>query len=603
MFLATTALTEFWDTSEELLFLGPWCLRQDRRREWEGLTSRVMSSPWSDRRRFDNAVAYLDGCQERMLRALADYLNGVHGVAYGTRYWRILIGPWLIHFLHGLYDRYVHLREALEVSPGLRTTVLDPRSFRVPHDALLCAIWLSDDPYNLQLFSQLLHQMGYAFPARRLDSRWPDPWEQPASPWWRRAGGAGRRWGVGLAEKAASRLWNGRWRAALCDMHCSTSQLWALSWRSRLRASPKQVTWDVSFATHQPVFDERRNGLATLPSDDAFERLCVRLLPQHVPTLYVEGYHDARDAMVRRLGAVPAVIMSALGWHFRESFKFLAAEASAGGRRLVAVQHGGGYGIYRHSPLERHERVVSDTFLAWGWANGASDRLRNVPSPTLSSLVPVRRVERRHHRPETILFVSTAHLRYLLRFHSSPIGIHTPAYLQWQLRFLTAIPDRLRRVVRFRPHPEEGGEAVRDQVTSRVGPLQLDGHRPFAETLDDARLVVVDHSSTTFLEALHWGGPTVLFWDPSLSEVRGEAEPFVEALRVAGILWDSPEAAAAHVAAVYDTPWEWWGREEVQEARQRFVERYALGRRDWVACWAKVLDDELAHARTESHAG
>lgn len=37
MFLATTALSEFWDKDQEILFLGSWCLRYDRRSEWGNL--------------------------------------------------------------------------------------------------------------------------------------------------------------------------------------------------------------------------------------------------------------------------------------------------------------------------------------------------------------------------------------------------------------------------------------------------------------------------------------------------------------------------------------------------------------------------------------
>ena len=252
--------------------------------------------------------------------------------------------------------------------------------------------------------------------------------------------------------------------------------------------------------------------------------------------------------------------------------------------------------------MEHHERRVADTFMTWGWADGLLGHgLDNLPSPMLSSFrEPEPQV---FETSKTVLFVSTAHLRYLLRFHSSPIGIHTPAYLQWQLRFLTAIPDRLRRVLRFRPYPQEFGYAVREQITNRLGPIEWDQRRPFARTLRNARIVVIDHLGTTLLEALRCRVPTVLFWDSSFSEVRDEAEPYIEALRAAGILWDSPAAAAAHVAAIYDAPWEWWGREAVQEARRHFVDRYAVAQADWVGAWLKALDDECAMAGMPSGQG
>ncbi len=594
MFLATTALTEFWDTREEFLCLGPWCLRYDQRQRWEGLTYRVLPNPWDDRTRFSEAIVYLDGYGERLLSQLTDYLNAAHRVSYGTRYWRILIGPWLMHYLHAAYDRYVRLTEAFSRDPSLRTIVLDPCSFQVPTDTLAFITGLEDDLCNLQMFSEQLSHMGYTFPQHAWAIHQPAIRDVSEANGWRGVLREARRRGFRLTERTIGRMCRKRPYAALYDMSCARSWLWALAWQSRLRAIPQEVRWDRLSVIDGPVFDERRNGLMRLSASTEFERVAIRSLPQQMPTLYLERYARAREATVSATRHVPPVVVSVAGWHYQEPFKFLAAEASTQGSRLVAVQHGGGYGLFRYSPSEQHERRVADTFLGWGWAGDASAHgLGNVPSPQLSRLFMARKARRVPDTSETVLFVSTAHMRYLLRFHSCPVGLHTPAYLQWQLQFLTAIPDRLRRVVRFRPYPKEFGYAVRDQITSRLGPFEWDTSGPFAETLRDARLVVIDHSGTTFLEALCYGVPTVLFWDPQLSEVRQEAEPYMEALRTAEILHDSPEAAAAHVTAVYEAPHEWWSRPSVQDARQRFIERYALGRRDWLVSWTRVLDNEL----------
>ena len=61
MFLATTALSEFWDPTEEMLCLGSWCLRYDRRAQWERLRYQVLPCPWDDRQRFYDAADFLDG--------------------------------------------------------------------------------------------------------------------------------------------------------------------------------------------------------------------------------------------------------------------------------------------------------------------------------------------------------------------------------------------------------------------------------------------------------------------------------------------------------------------------------------------------------------
>lgn len=126
MFLGTMALSDFWERDREILFLGSWCLRHDRRREWEGLRYAVMPCPWEDRERFHHAAQYIDEYYERLLGDLTDVLNAAHDISRRQRYWRVLIGPWLLEYLHVLYDRYVRLTDALGRHPGLETIVIDP---------------------------------------------------------------------------------------------------------------------------------------------------------------------------------------------------------------------------------------------------------------------------------------------------------------------------------------------------------------------------------------------------------------------------------------------------------------------------------------------
>ena len=167
-------------------------------------------------------------------------------------------------------------------------------------------------------------------------------------------------------------------------------------------------------------------------------------------------------------------------------------------------------------------------------------------------------------------------------------------YLAWQFRFLATIPDRLRTVLLFRPYGHDYGRAVRKRIRQKFTDIQWDDGQPIHQRLKQSRIVVIDHSATTFLETLVANIPTILFWNPERWEVRSEAEAYFEELRQAGILWDSPAAAADKVTAVYDKPWAWWGNQDVQAVRQRFINRYALARKNWVNCWSNALKEEVA---------
>lgn len=590
MFLATTALSEFWDTQEEILFLGSWCLRHDQRDRWSKLRYRVLPSPWDDRERFYRAAEYLDACSERMLELLSDYLNGVHRVKGDTRYWRILIGPWLVHHLHVLYDRVTHLQDAFRQDGSLKSLCLDPADFRVPQDAGEYFRWVLEDPYNLQLYSGLMTPMGRSFPCRRYSVQ-----ENPPNhgPLLRRMG----RWGIGHLQESLGWLLKRRWEVALYETVLPRSMVLKMVWQTGFRALPltQKTRWPAGFS--KPLMNQKRTGLSGLSAQDEFERFFVQTLPQNFPSLYLEGYTAAREETLKRLPAHPAVFLSASGWHFHEPFQWTAAEASLKGRRLVALQHGGGYGVYRFTSMERHEKRVSDSYFVWGWGGSNGPHSKNVPAPQLSVLTRRSRKDS-SSQEDPILFVATTNPLYFYRFFSTPQGSQMEDYFQWQFRFLQALPTPLRRRILFRPQrnpPYPHG--LQERLSERFPDLRWDNGSTFHQSMRRSSLAVMDHLGTPVLESLAADRPTLLFWNPQRWEVREEAKPYFDALRDAGILWNSPEEAAAALEKVAGTLSEWWADPKIRQARENFVNRYALSQGNWAAQWRAALSKEVAEAR------
>jgi putative transferase (TIGR04331 family) len=316
-------------------------------------------------------------------------------------------------------------------------------------------------------------------------------------------------------------------------------------------------------------------------------------MPYYLPTVALEGYEAARSRALAGWRRLPRVIVTAAGWNYTEPFQLFAAEAGEAGTRLVGVQHGSGYGYLREWPSERLERRVSDTYVAWGWGDAGSDAdVVNLPHPKLSQFCASRR--RAAARQQTTLFVSAGYKRYQTRFNSSPHGSLNTEYFAAQIRFLSALPATARQAMRFRRRP--GALALRQWIAGHFPELGWDEQRPYYESLADAALVVVDHPGSAMLEPLAADIPTILFWNPCHWEMRPAAEPYFEALRGAGMLHDSPEAAAAHFRTVVHEDSGWWRTPRVQEARARFVQRFALVDAGWQASWLTRILAEVAVA-------
>lgn len=576
MFLATTALSDFWEKDQEILFLGSWCLRYDRRHEWKGLRGHVLPSPWDDRERFFEGCRQAGVYYERMLVRLCAYLNAVHGVAFGPRYWRIVIGPWLLRYVHASYDRFVCLREALDRYPGLHTVGMS--SHRVPANFEEAVELIAGDPYNLQIYSQQLRSLGYHFPARPLEA-WSKSRKKPA----RSMVGAAKRALRPMAQLAGKLQPSGY--VALQGLRASDA--WALALRTRFLAIPLVMEERDRGDCTAAVFDARRKGLAALPATDEFERVLVESLPGNVPVQYLEGFAES-SARVLRQGAKPAAIVSAV-WAFNDPFKFLAAETAERGGKLIAVQHGGGYGLLRSVPTELEEAQSADAYGVWGWADSGCSSCINLPHPRIATFLALQR----RRTASQILYVATAHPRYLFRFESTPVSSQWEEYFDWQYRFFSAAPRGVCEKLVYRAYPQDYGQAAGERIADRFPGVRQENGVGFRKQLETTSIAVIDHPMTSFLETLTANVPTLLFWDASRWEVRPEAEPYCDGLRRAGILWDTPEGASANLEQVHSDPARWWNQPVVQQARERFIGRYALSSHRWREEWARVVEESV----------
>lgn len=598
MFLATTALTEFWDTSDEILLVGPWCLRYDRKAEWENLRYSVLPSPWKDPGAVRDAEDYCSKVIDSLVIDLAMRLNWVHGVKYSQRYWRIILGPWLLHYVHCLYDRYISLRHAWKLYGRLNTVVLNPSSYKTPVDTLdfpRLAQNESADLFNLQICSQILRTVGYNEIILKEVNPPPEGRGERANPEdpYRTAWPLRRlvRW---VAELALFRMTQPR--VMLGGVGLNRRDLFrlvrAMAFRGWAAPLPQTIRCEVRDRN-----ETMRGYLSDIPVTDEFTSVVIRTLSLNLPLVYLEGYADFRKACLKMWPYPPKVLVSS-DWYYNEVFKLLAAEFGERGSRLVSVQHGGGYGTSKVLPQERHELSITDRFLSFGWSDGQGNRIvRPLPHPRFLPLAT--QDGQCGTASKDIVLVTTSHPRYPFRFESYPVG-QFDVVLEWRRRFIQKLLPLHRAQLVVRLHPQDFGWCQEQRLVETCGPLRFCSTRSsISQLLGEIRLVVIEYHGTTFLEMLAANVPTILFWDPQHWEVRDEAAPYFEDLRKVGILWDSPEAAAAKVAEIYDDPSTWWQSEAAQEVRQRFVDRYALGRADWVDCWVKVLREEMALARED----
>ena len=118
-FLCLTALEDFWDLrAARPVFLGPWCVRQGAKSTVGAEAGEILPHPYDDREQMWKAALYQEDVTERVFHVLSAWLREQHG--HGDReYWRMVVWPWLWHYVMLAHEHYLCLEEGCSPSPGI----------------------------------------------------------------------------------------------------------------------------------------------------------------------------------------------------------------------------------------------------------------------------------------------------------------------------------------------------------------------------------------------------------------------------------------------------------------------------------------------------
>lgn len=574
--LVLVPLDDFIPKGENPLLLGVWCSAHP------GLANaKVVASPYEPPASIIDAEKYVRHLCSAILPVLAARLNFVHGVELGLREWRILAGPWLQLFVSSAYDRYLRLRLALQEHPDLACILMAEGDSRPPHDSIHLAYSLATDRYNLQLMSRLLRAMGATFPERAFPQPPIEEFSTPTS---------GKQKLLEFACRGLGKLFSAFGSFVLLrDSYLPR----IVEIKLAIRSPGKILPW---FAASRPTKASAPNASMRVVLEglqlgtEEFEHCLTRLLPAEIPVSLLEDFKVYSQASEREYPQSVAALCSANAWYYDESFKHAAVRYLRRGAQLLGVQHGGNYGSLDLMPSEDHETEITDRYYTWGWnRNNCHADVRPMPAAKL-----IRRVQQvPNNSARDLLWVTTSAPRYLLMHPFSPEDFET--YLSWQSRFLAALAPQWRDSLRLRPHYEDNGWNLVQRLKSQAPGLRVEGwQQPFSSSLAQCRLYVCDHLSTTFLEALAVGKPTVLFWDEKSNVVRPQAQPYYQQLRDAGILFHSPEAAAAALQQAAVDVEAWWNQPMRKQAVEIFCQRFARTSPDSLQEWEQEFRQVLA---------
>lgn len=312
-----------------------------------------------------------------------------------------------------------------------------------------------------------------------------------------------------------------------------------------------------------------------------FRALLFANLPKPV-TVHFNHFQKKALKQRYRKGAM-RVIRTA--YYDHEQIKFFIAHALAAGEVIVGSQHGGSYGIdlYHYSSFELE--IKNRWFMTWGWASqeGISTNLIALSSP-----ICTRYWNKYKKTSLAIVFVSTHVCPISLGcLYSEWFGHGWLDYIQRKHRFLNTLSSEKHACLLYRPHPGTQGALTEIPTLMAAHPSLRICEGDLKPWLLGAALLILDNASTTLNFIVSANAPFILFLSPDIKFSK-EATAVFDLFREVGILYDTPEQAAAAINGLGDIP-KWWASETVQNARQKWMFLYARPEKYVFWSWVKTL--------------
>lgn len=573
--LITTAEKSTWrlDDNVPVLFLGEWCKRFSDRDLWENSISETLPYHWDNRSKLQKDYEYLTVVYEELLVELSSCLNHLHNTNKSIRFWRILIGPWLINLCHVIFDRLCMLELALEVE-GADYLVASRLSLRdlVPNDQEEFEQYIFSDAWNECVYREIVElvwkdKIHIDFSCNEnseVNSREIKSFNRPTEI-------SGNKKLLYQVFEFGQRFF-GRYQKVFflgsylpkkvqAELDLRMGQI-PLFYRPVSFADKSEIDWSLR--------DDFSVKLNINNEVDRFRFVTKSLVPQIIPKAYLEGlracYGMSKAAWFPNR---PDVIFTSNSYQVDEVFKVWAAENVEKGSKLIVGQHGGHYGTSPLNAMESHQKAISDFWVSWGWKDSSNKVIPwgNFKDSWTSVTCDPN---------GGALLTQLALNRYSYSLYGVPLASQFLHYLNDQFVFLDSLRFEIQREIIVRLGHHDYGWDIRERWLEQNYPATVtDPFEPIDRTLSRCRIYISTYNATTFLEALTWNFPVLIFWDPRYFELTDEVNEDFCMLEREGIFHRSPESAARHLSLIWDDVAGWWNSSETQSIVQQFREKYA----------------------------
>jgi putative transferase (TIGR04331 family) len=609
--IVTTAIEETWGTDEDLIFLGEWCKRYQAKALWSSRQYKTAPYHWRDRKKLAKDHEYLKQLYDKLIDCITIDLNHFHNKSYPARFWRILIGPWLLNFVSVIWDRweviseleqnelssFTYLFDGVDRSPSKdyldsvynyssdfwnHTVFRDIFLFRrlpnislnfIPSDDSIKDINLNHPMETSIIFNDSINiQLGKSKTfTQNIKKLLPFKFFKTI---------------FSILKKSLIKAFHLFFLAftkidrEFLIFHSYFSRPFLMKLFFALRILPAPDELFNKQIDYPSIHSRDLRWFKSFKAKNDFEKFLSIQIEKDIPIAYLEGY--LKILQVEKFLPNSKIIFTANAHFHNEIFKLWSAKnAIERNAQLIISAHGGA--LYPLYSVFDHQEKIADKRVIWGkpWTSNQI----TLPPNKLSYKI------KKYNSTGTVLFIEYDLQRYTHRAVAMPFGPLLVESIDINFQFINSLSPEVRESFKVRPK-YQGQHCIHQRYYDRFGKSIFSQNNSLLEQIGESRLVISTYPQTAFSESIFSGVPTMLFYKEEYFEVQPIYDELISLMKECNIIHTHPAKAAEHVNSIYNNPMEWWESSATIKARELFYDLCMSSSSNPYAAWVNFFNEQ-----------
>jgi len=498
-------------------------------------------------------------------KEIYDYLNKYHGVDYKHRYWKIIVGNWIIRFVKVVYFRYRILEECLSKKDSFDYAYISKFEDYSQASTTTGDLWTAcmDEEWNYNLFSKICS--------------------------------------ISFSEKIKHKLFkshNTKFNNKI-NTDITTIKEFVKNRAEKILSIINFFTKKNEIAikkTYLSFFDEikfnfyngqlpsvllnsnyKNNDIDTyarkssnmfknIDQYEGFEKLIRRTIPNAIPKVVLENYASILESIKKNNWPTnPRIIFTSNSYDADDYFKIWAAEKIQKKNSLYIIAQHGLLEANEEQSEDLNEYKVCDYYLKWGKKKNSKD----------ISLFNIKLSNKKinYDKNGKILIISRS------QGYENEIYSRHEEYLVYNKclhKILNILSVKKNENVLLRLKRTFQWINKREFLIQKEFPLiKIDlGIKNVYSLFEESKLVVFMYYSTGVLETLTENIPSMFYCPLEIVYLNPQQKKYLDKLNNLKIVSYTQEEFERNILDVTENVCNWWNDEKLQSARREFCNQY-----------------------------